>query len=128
VNTETYALVAKCLQLYTGVTTSGDTKAVSDACAAAIKATGLSSTDFWAKFGKELATTRPSPKAEPTASLKPVTNAAELAQLVAKCLQLYAAVSSTSDTKAVSEACGVAIRASGLTSTAFWAKYHPTTN
>ena len=128
VNTETYALVARCLQLYAGATTSGDPKAVSDACAAAIKASGLTSTDFWAKYGKELATTKPSTKAAPTASPKPVTNTAELSQLVAKCLQLYAAVSSTSDTKAVSEACGAAIRASGMTSAEFWAKFHPTTN
>jgi hypothetical protein len=128
VNTETYALVARCLQLYAGATTSGDPKAVSDACAAAIKASGLSSTDFWAKYGKELATTKPSTQPAPTASPKPATNTAELSQLVAKCLQLYAAVSSTSDTKSVSEACGAAIRASGMTPAEFWAKFHPTTN
>jgi hypothetical protein len=126
--TELAALVARCLQLYAGAATSGDTKTVSDACAAAIKTSGLSSVDFWAKYGKELATTKPSTKPAPTASPKPVTNTAELAQLVAKCLQLYAAVSSTSDTKAVSDACGAAIRASGMTSAEFWAKFHPTTN
>lgn len=127
-NTELSALVARCLQLYAGVATSGDTKTVSDACATAMKASGLSSVDFWAKYGKELATTKPSTKPEPTASPKPVTSTAELSQLIAKCLQLYAAVSSTSDTKAVSEACGAAIRASGMTSAEFWAKFHPTTN
>ena len=124
VNTETSALVARCLQLYAGATTSDDPKAASDACAAAINATGLTSTAFWAKYGKELATTKPAL----TASPKPVTNTAELSQLVGKCLQLYAAVSTTNDTKAVSEACGAAIKASGMSSADFWAKFHPTTN
>lgn len=129
VSTETYALVAKCLQRYTAISSTGDSKAASDACAAAIKASGMSATEFWAKFGKELtSTTKPTTKPEPTATPKPVTNPAELSQLVAKCLQLYAAITSTSDTHAASEACGAAIRASGLTSAAFWATYHPTTN
>ena len=48
-----------------------------------------------------------------------------MAQLVAKCLDLYKAMATTGDTHAMSEACGAAIRASGLTSSDFWAKYHP---
>jgi hypothetical protein len=129
VSAETYALIAKCFQLYTAISTTGDSKAASDACAAAIKASGMSATDFWAKFGKELtSTTKPTTKPEPTATAKPVTNTAELSQLVAKCLQLYAAITSTGDTHAASEACGAAIRASGMSSADFWAKYHPTTN
>ena len=129
VSTETYALIRKCLELYTAISRTGDSKAASDACAAAIKASGMSSTEFWAKFGKELtSTTKPTTKPEPTATPKPVTSTAELSQLVAKCLQLYAAVTSTGDTHAASEACGAAISASGMSSAAFWAKYHPTTN
>jgi hypothetical protein len=129
VSAETYALIAKCFQLYTAISTTGDSRAASDACAAAIKASGMSSTDFWATFGKELtSTTKPTTKPEPTATAKPVTNTAELSQLVAKCLQLYAAIASTGDTHAASEACGAAIRASGMSSADFWAKYHPTTN
>ena len=125
VSTETYALIAKCLQLYTAIPTTSDSRAASDACAAAIKASGMSATEFWAKFGKELTgTTKPAPTATP----KPVTSTAELAQLVAKCLDLYKAMTSTGDTRAVSEACGAAIRASGMTSADFWAKFHPATH
>src|SRR5258706_14925646 len=64
----------------------------------------------------------------PSASPKPVTSTADLAQLVAKCLDLYKAAATTGDTHAVTEACGAAIRASGLSSADFWAKYHPTAN
>ena len=54
---------------------------------------------------------------------------AEASQLIAKCLQMYADLkTSGGDSKAVSDACAAAIRASGLSSTDFWAKYHPTTN
>ena len=129
VSAETYALIRKCFQLYTAISSTGDSKAASDACAAAIKASGMSSTEFWAKFGKELtSTTKPTTTPTPTATPKPVTSTAELSQLVAKCLQLYATVTSTGDTHAASEACGAAIRASGMSSADFWAKYHPTTN
>jgi hypothetical protein len=72
-NTEIYALVRRCLELYAVAATSGDTRAVSDACAAAIRASGLSATDFWAKFGKALTTATPH-KTEPSSSPKPATN------------------------------------------------------
>ena len=187
---ETYALITKCLELYAAASTTGDTKSVSDACAAAIKASGMSSADFWAKFHPAPKTTPvPSPTTKPGtaetegliyscrllqgalvstspaeqvnaasaacakaigasglsatafwakwAPIKPTTapsatpapvSAADLAQLVAKCLDLYKAMATTGDTHAASEACGAAIRASGMTSSDFWAKYHPTTN
>jgi hypothetical protein len=189
---ETYALITKCLELYAAISTTGDTKSVSDACAAAIKASGMTSNDFWAKFHPA---PKPTPVAAPTAkpataelegliyacrklqgaitstssteqlnaasaacekaiaasglsaadfwakwtpikpvtttpapTPTPVTNTAELSQLVAKCLDLYKAMATTGDTHAASEACGAAIRASGMTSSDFWAKYHPATN
>ncbi|HEY8759115.1 MAG TPA: hypothetical protein VIN74_11520 [Candidatus Limnocylindria bacterium] len=187
---ETYALITKCLELYAAASTTGDTKSVSDACAAAIKASGMSSADFWAKFHPApKATPVPSPTTKPGtaetegliyscrllqgalvstspaeqvnaasaacakaigasglsatafwakwAPIKPTTapsatpapmSAADLAQLVAKCLDLYKAMATTGDTHAASEACGAAIRATGMTSSDFWAKYHPTTN
>ncbi len=118
---EVEQLIAKCLDLYKGLSTTSDTKAVSDACKAAIIASGMSSADFWTKY-------HPGTSTAPTASPKPVTSAADLAQLVAKCLDLYKAAATTGDTHAVSEACGAAIRASGLSSADFWAKYHPTAN
>jgi hypothetical protein len=99
-------------------------------CKKAIELSGLTSAEFAATFFSRSTETKPAttPKTEPTMSPRPVTNIAELSVLVATCLDLYKAVTSTGDTHAASEACGVAIRASGMTSVDFWAKYHPTTN
>ena len=118
---EVEQLIAKCLDLYKGLSTTGDTKAVSDACKAAIIASGMSSSDFWNKYHPQTSTA-------PSASPKPVTGSADLDQLVAKCLDLYKAVATTGDTHSVSEACGAAVRASGMSSSDFWAKYHPSAN
>ncbi len=118
---EVEQLIAKCLDLYKGLSTTGDTKTASDACKAAIVASGMSSADFWNKY-------HPGTNTAPSASPKPVTSVADLAQLVAKCLDLYKAMATTGDTHAVSEACGAAIRASGMSSNDFWAKYHPHAN
>ena len=128
-----YALIVECLKLKNSLTSTPETArvaAASEACNKAMDAMGMSSTDFWAKFGSQLntATTKPSTKPEPTASPKPIANTAELSQLVAKCLDLYKAITSTGDTHSVSEACGAAIRASGMSSADFWAKYHPNQN
>ena len=125
----TYALIAKCLQLSTSTQATNDSRTASDACAAAIKASGLSATEFWGKFGKQsTSTTKPSTTPVPATTPKPVTNTAELALLVTKCLDLYKAAPTTGDTHALSEACGAAVRASGLSSADFWAKFHPATN
>jgi hypothetical protein len=108
----------------------------SDACRKAIAASGLTPQEFWTKVRvlsdktKSTKTTVPTkPVTRPEPSAKPAPSTAEASQLIAKCLQMYAEVKTTGggDTKAVSEACGVAIRASGLSSADFWAKYHPTT-
>ena len=96
--------------------------AASAACAKAIAASGLSATAFWAKWAPIKPTTTPS------ATPAPVISAADLARLIATCLDLYKAMAVTGDTHATSEACGAAIRASGMTSSDFWAKYHPATN
>jgi hypothetical protein len=197
VSTELYGLISKCLQLYAAISTTGDTKSVSDACAAAIKASGLSSNDFWAKYHPTTRTeptatpsvkpataelegliyacrklqgaivsssttdqvnaasaacdkaiaasglsaadfwakwtpikpiTTPAPTSAPVTTTAPVTSPAELSQLVATCLDLYKAMTTTGDTHAVSVACRAAILASGMTSSDFWAKYHPATN
>jgi hypothetical protein len=95
--------------------------AASAACAKAIAASGLTTAAFWAKWAPIKPTTAPSATPAPV-------SAADLALLVTKCLDLYKAMATTGDTHAASEACGAAIRASGLTSSDFWAKYHPTTN
>ena len=123
-NTETYQLLALCFKLHSAITPTSE-KATIDAayaaCNKAIAATGMTVNEFWTKFAKELAPTKPSA----TPSPKPVTNPAELEQLIAKCLELYKNLSSTNDTKAVSDACKAAIIASGMSSSDFWAKYHP---
>jgi len=95
--------------------------AASAACAKAIAASGLTTTAFWAKWAPIKPTTAPSATPAPV-------SAADLALLVTKCLDLYKAMATTGDTHAASEACGAAIRASGMTSSDFWAKYHPATN
>jgi hypothetical protein len=125
VSTETYALIAKWLQLYTAIPTTSDSRAASDACAAAIKASGMSATEFWAKFGKD-SRARQSPR--PPRRRSPWRAPPRSRRLVAKCLDLYKTITSTGDTHAVSEACGAAIRASGMTSADFRAKFHPATN
>jgi len=103
--------------------TAEQVSAAGAACAKAIAASGLSATAFWAKWAPIKPTTAPS--ATPTPM--PVTSA-ELAQLVATCLDLYKAMATTGDTHSASVACRAAIAASGMTSADFWAKYHPTTN
>lgn len=96
-------------------------------CRKATLLSGLTSAEFAAKYLHQTTTGTTTP---PVATPKPVTNTAELSQLVAKCVQLYTAVlhKTTTDTHAASEACGIAIRASGLTSAQFAAKYLPTQN
>jgi len=83
---------------------------------------------FWSTYAKQLAPATASPKAAPTATPKPVTNPADVAYLIAKCLDLYKGLTSTTDTKTVSDVCKAAIQASGMSSADFWTKYHPTTN
>jgi hypothetical protein len=123
------AWARECVTKYTLKSTDANAT-----CKKAIELSGLTSAEFAAKFlprsteTKPATTPKPSTKTEPTASPKPVTNTVELSVLVAKCLDLYKAVTSTGETHAASEACGVAIRASGMSSADFWAKYHPTTN
>jgi len=121
---ETEGLIYTCRLLQGALVSTSSAEqvsAASAACAKAIAATGLTSTAFWAKWAPIKPTTAPSATPAPV-------SAAELAQLVTKCLDLYKAMATTGDTHATSEACGAAIRASGMTSSDFWAKYHPATN
>ena len=99
-------------------------------CKKAIELTGLTSGQFAERFLRTTGDTKPTkPTTTPTSTPKPVTNTAELAQLVAKCLDVYKTITSTGgDTKAASDVCRIAIQASGLSSADFWAQYHPTTN
>jgi uncharacterized membrane protein (DUF2068 family) len=115
------ALVKDCLTKYAAAkasTTAGT--AASEACRRAVEASGLTATEFWARFA---------PKTEPTA--KPQSPSANLEELVKDCLTKYAAAkaSTTAGTAgtAASEACHRAVEASGLTSTEFWTRFAPKT-
>jgi hypothetical protein len=118
------ALVKDCLTKYAAAkasTTAGTAgTAASESCRRATLASGLTSTEFWARFA---------PKTEPTA--KPQEPTANLEELVKDCLTKYAAAkaSTTAGTAgtAASEACHRAVEASGLTSTEFWTRFAPKT-
>jgi len=118
------ALVKDCFAKYIAAkgSTTGAT-AASEACHRAIEASGLSATEFWAKFGTPGAT-----KPAPTTSAKPTT--LEPSQLTRYCLTLHAALTSTSSHEQVERTttvCNQAIAESRLTPTQFWTKvpaYH----
>ena len=123
-------LVYVCRKLQGAITDASTTEQfniASAACDKAVAASGLSTDEFWAKWPPIKLSTPPASTPKPTSTTKPVTNTAELSQLVAKCLDLYKTITSTGgDTKAASDACRIAIQASGMSSADFWAKYHPT--
>ena len=114
-------LVKDCLTKYAALktsTTAGTAgTAASEACRHAIEASGLTSTEFWTRFA---------PKEKPsTAPVKSSTGpATNVEALVKDCFAKYiAAKDSTTGATAASEACHRAIDASGLSATAFWAKF-----
>jgi len=115
-------LVYTCRKLQGALTDASPAEQISAAaatCSKAIAQSGLGTTAFWVRWPAI------KPVTSPTSTPKPVTST-NVTQLVAKCLQMYADFkASGGDSQAVSEACGAAIRASGLSSTDFWAKYHP---
>jgi hypothetical protein len=112
------ALVKDCLTRYAAAKTSTTAgTAASEACRRAIEASGLTSAQFWTRFG---------PKAEPSIlpvkpSASPSTN---IEALVKDCFAKYSiAKDSTTGATAASDACHRATEASGLGATEFWAKY-----
>lgn len=131
-STDVDGLVKECFAKY-----QAKDPTTMDTCKKAMAASGLNGDAFWDKYGrpfKPSTENKPTtaPKSEPAKTpeqgTKPVTNTGEVSQLIARCLELYAKVKTTGDTKTVSEACGAAIRASGLNVQDFWTKYHPTAN
>ena len=138
-NTESLtALVKDCLAKYEAAknSTTGAEDA-SRACRAAIEASGLSSNDFWARFGPKTTTTgnaeptrkpepartpEPTRKTEPTRT--PSVSTAQLEVLVKDCFAKYLVAKNTGEGgAAAAEACNKAIAASGLSSSAFFAKF-----
>ena len=98
-------LLKECVTRYTQHL--DDAKTV---CEAAIRASGLDTDSFWAKYRAQF-TTQPQ-------KTQPVTPTSTFEGLLKECVARYARAAS--NTK---EACEAAIRASGLDTDAFWAKY-----
>ncbi|TMG55068.1 MAG: hypothetical protein E6H84_08020 [Chloroflexi bacterium] len=96
------SLLKECVTRYTG-----HLDGAKDVCTAAIAASGLEADAFWAKYRSLLV--KELPKTEPTTSFE---------ALLKECVARYARAAS--NTK---EACDAALRASGLDTDAFWAKY-----
>src|SRR5438445_12119406 len=143
------ALVKECARLYGAVLALKDAspgtreaagRKASEACKAAIAASGLSADAFWAKDPSLIEHLRPGSKpTEKPATTKPTEKpatvakpTAEFEQLLKDCVSLYAAALALKDAstetreaagRKASEACKAAIAASGLTADAFWAKY-----
>jgi hypothetical protein len=119
-STNIEALAKYCLTKYAAARDSTTAAtAVSEVCRRAIEASGLSATEFWAKFGKPQ-----TPKSEP----KPITapNTTELTQLTKYCLTLHAALTTASSHEQVERTttvCNQAIAESKLTPTQFWTKF-----
>jgi hypothetical protein len=110
---EIYPLVRDCLTTYAEAkTNAAGASAASEACRRAIEATGLSASEFWARFA---------PKAQPgTEPMRPAT----IEAFVKDCLAAYsAAKTSTTGSESASKACRRAIEASGLSAREFWAKF-----
>jgi hypothetical protein len=131
-------LIGDCLSKYEAARKSNATgEAASEACKKAIEASGLTSSDFWARFGpqtnKTTKATEPTRKPEPTT--KPTTTQTsptgvqtvsdeQLAAMVKDCFAKYLVAKETKEGgTAAYEACTKAITASGLGGDAFWKKF-----
>jgi hypothetical protein len=116
------ALAKYCVTKYTAAkdNTTGAT-AASEVCRRAIEASGLSATEFWAKFG-----TPQAPKSEPKPRTTPTAPPTQLSQLTRYCLTMHAALTTASSREQVERAysvCKGAIAESKLTPTEFWTKF-----
>ena len=125
-------LIKDCLARYAAAKNStGDASLASEACRKAITASGLSSTDFWSRFGPKTEMKTPAPTRKPEETRKPNTTTttptvttAQLEMMVKDCFTKYLVAKNTKEGgAAAAEACNRAIAASGLSATAFWAKF-----
>jgi hypothetical protein len=133
-NDESLSLLVKdCLLKYAALKTNTEAASeASEACRKAIAASGLTSADFWARFGPKTApTTKPEPTKKPETTKRPETagastavTTAQIEVLVKDCFTKYLIAKNTKvGSTAAVEACNKAMAASGLTGTAFWAKF-----
>ena len=133
------ALIKDCVAAYERARdTHEGGEAVSQVCKKAIDASGLSTSEFWSKFGPKPVTTEqpkpsttPKPTTRPTTTPKPTTTQTvsdtQLVVMVKDCFAKYVAATAAKGDedlgRAAYEACHMAIAASGLTNDAFWAKF-----
>src|SRR2546428_4742727 len=143
------ALVKECARLYAAVLALKDAstetheaagRKASEACKAAIAASGLSADAFWAKYRSLFEHLRPVSKpTEKPATTKPTEKpatvakpTAEFEQLLKDCVSLYAAAVALKEAspetreaagRKASAASKAAMAASGLGTDAFWVKY-----
>jgi hypothetical protein len=113
------ALAKYCLTKYAAAKDNATGATASEVCRRAIEASGLSATEFWAKFGKPQA-----PKTEPKPTAAPKTT--DLTELTRYCLSLHAALTTETSHEQVERTttvCNKAIFESKLTPTQFWAKF-----
>ena len=133
-NDETLAVLVKdCLTKYAALKANAEGASLaSDACRKAIGASGLTSNDFWTRFGPKTApTAKPEPTKKPETTKRPETvnstptvSAAQLEVLVKDCFAKYLVAKNTKEGgSAAVEACNKAMAASGRTGTAFWAQF-----
>jgi outer membrane biosynthesis protein TonB len=136
-NTESLSVLIKdCLTKYEAARNSTDgAEQASRACRSAIEASGLSSSEFWTRFGpKPTRTPEPARKTEPMRtpettrkpepSRTPSVTTAQLELMVRDCFAKYLAAKNTGEGgAAAAEACTRAIAASGLSRDAFFAKF-----
>ena len=128
-------LIKDCLYKYEAAKNTGNTAMAGDACKKAIEASGLTSSDFWARFGPvgrtnktepttKPDTTRPTTKPETKPSGTPTVSTAQLEVMVKDCFAKYLIAKETHEGgSAALEACNKAIAASGLSGDAFWKKF-----
>jgi len=131
-NTEGLSILVKdCLVKYeTAKKTNDGGAAASEACKRAIEASGLSSNDFWVRFGPKTTNTEPTRKPEPTTKPTskpdgtPTVTTAQLEVLLKDCFAKYLVAKETHEGgTAAAEACNRAIASSGLSADAFWKKF-----
>jgi hypothetical protein len=133
-NVESLSLLVKdCLTKYAAAkNTAEGASLASEACKKAIEASGLTSADFWARFGPKVApTAKPEPTKKPETTKRPETSSpstavttAQIEVLVKDCFTKYLIAKNTKEGGAAAvEACNRAMSASGLTGDAFWARF-----
>ena len=125
-------LIKDCLARYAVAKNgAGDASLASEACRTAIAASGLSSTDFWSRFGPKVEMRTPAPTRKPEETKKPTTTStaptvttAQVEVMAKDCFTKYLIAKNTKEGgTAAAEACSRAIAASGLSAIAFWAKF-----